>query len=73
MSYAMETVLRNKMIEVFSDLECAAYEMGEEMTWEGLADYAADAMHWSEQAAEWTAMDYDVRQALTEKVAKELI
>lgn len=70
---SIETVLRNKMIEVFSDLEVAAYEMGEEMTWEGLADYAADAMHWSDEAAEWTALDYDVRRALTEKVAKELV
>ena len=73
MSYAIETVLRNKMIEVFSDLEVAAYEMGEEVTWEGLADYAADAMHWSEQAAEWTAMDYETRSSLAEKVAKELV
>lgn len=70
MTDMIEQALREAMNAAYYDLEAAALDMGEDrVDWAALSDYACDAMYGSEYEAEWTAMDYDVRRAIADKIA----
>ena len=65
----MEHRMREIVQEVYMDLEAACAEFGESLDAESLADTIGDRMH--DESAEYRAMPYAQRRALTLKVAQQ--
>lgn len=64
----MEQRMREIVAEVYYDLEAACAEFGEELDAESLADTIGDRMH--DESAEYRAMPWDERRAITLRVAQ---
>ena len=67
----MEQQIRSIINDVFYDLEEACEFGGEPLCAEGLADCVSDRMH--DKSAEYRAMPYAQRRALTLKIAKSFV
>ena len=65
----MEQVMRRFVEECFYDLQAACAECGEELDAEGLADFLGDRMH--DESAEYRAMPWEQRRAMTLRVAQQ--
>ena len=65
----MENQMRQIVQEVFCDLEAACAECGETLDAESLADTIGDRMH--DESAEYRAMPWDERRAITLRVAQQ--
>ena len=64
----MEQMMREFVQECFYDLQAACEGCGEELDAEGLADFLGDRMH--DESAEYRAMPWDERRAITLRVAQ---
>ena len=69
----IKTMLRDIMYGAIPDLEQAAYEMGENLSWEDVADFACDGMWSSDLASDWEQLDYEFRRNLANEIAKEFV
>lgn len=69
----IKTMLRDIMYGAIPDLEQAAYEMGENLSYEDVSDFACDQMWSSDLAAEWEQLDYEFRRNLANEIAKEYV
>ena len=69
----IKTMLRDIMHGAIPDLEQAAYEFGEDLTYEAVCDFACDSMWSSDLASEWEQLDYEFRRNLADEIAKEFI
>ena len=67
----MEQRMHQIIQEVFYDLEAACLECGEALDAEGLADTVGDRM--CDESAEYRAMPWEERRALTLKVSKQYV
>ena len=65
----MEQRMREIVQEVFFDLEAACAEFGETLDAESLADTIGDRMH--DESAEYRAMPWEQRRAMTLRVAQQ--
>ena len=65
----MEEQMRQIINDVYSDLEAAVAECGETLDAEGLADCVGDRMH--DDSAEYRAMPYAQRRAMTLRIAQQ--
>jgi hypothetical protein len=67
--------MRQQMIkyinDVFMDLEAACQECGESLCAEGLADAVGDHMY--DTSAEYRAMPYDQRRAITLQLCQQYV
>jgi hypothetical protein len=69
----IKTMLRDIMYGAIPDLEQAAAEMGERLTYEDVSDFACDTMWSSDLAADWEQLDYEFRRNLANEIAKEMV
>ena len=69
----IKTMLRDIMYGAIPDLEQAAYEMGENLSYEAVSDFACDMMWSSDLAADWEQLDYEFRRNLANEIAKEYV
>ena len=65
----MEQQMRQIVQEVFPDLEAALAECGETLDAESLADTIGDRM--CDRSAEYRAMPWEQRRAITLRIARE--
>ena len=65
----MENQMRQIVQDCFMDLEAACQECGEQLDAESLADFIGDRM--CDESAEYRAMPYAKRRALTLKIARQ--
>lgn len=69
----IKTMLRDIMYGAIPDLEQAAAEMGENLSYEAVSDFACDMMWSSDLAADWEKLDYEFRRNLANEIAKEYV
>ena len=67
----MENQIRQYINDVFYDLEQACAESGESLCAEGLADAVGDHMY--DVSAEYRAMPYDQRRAMTIRITQQYV
>ena len=65
----MEQQMRRIVEECYTDLAESCAQFGEELDAESLADFLGDRMH--DDSAEYRAMPWEQRRALTLKIAKQ--
>lgn len=65
----MENQMRQIVQDCYMDLEAACAECGEALDAESLADFIGDRM--CDESAEYRAMPWEQRRALTLKIARD--
>lgn len=65
----MEQQIRQIINDIFYDMAAALEECGETIDAESLADAVGDRMH--DDSAEYRAMPYEVRRAMTLRIAQQ--